>query len=171
MTLSYAVSFFGLLLAFIAYQRNHHGDDMWRRRPLGVSFFSAVYGYVIPAVAMLNVVITLVVKMFKGFEYDYLIWTTPTLLWSILVSIVLFLLVGRSLWQLKMPGYAGAFAVSAGLALLFLKLAVSSISDGKDLPITGAYITAVIWHLWWSWYMMKAEVRRAFAGSVAQPAE
>ena len=171
MTLAYAVSFFGLLLAFIAYQRNHHSDDMWRKRPLGVSFFSALYGYVVPAVAMLNVFITLIIKLFKGFDFDYLIWTTPAFFWSILVSIVLFLLVGRSLWQLKMPGYTGALVVSAGLALLFLKLAVANASISSEHQITAAYITAVIWHLLWSWYLIKAEIRKVFFGSTFQSAE
>ena len=171
MTLAYAVSFFGLLLAFIAYQRNHHSDEMWRKRPLGVSFFSAVYGYVVPVVAMLNVFITLIIKLVKGFEFDYLIWTTPALLWSILISIVLFLLVGRSFWQLKMPGYMGALIVSAGLAILFLKLAFLHASNSSEHQITAAYITAVIWHLIWSWYLVKAEIRKVFFGSSFQSAE
>ena len=66
MPIAYAVSFFGLLLAYIVYQRNHHQDDLWRIRPIGVSFFSALYGYILPLLVLLNAVITMLVKLFKG---------------------------------------------------------------------------------------------------------
>ena len=59
MTLAYAVSFFGMLLAYVVYQRNHNDNELWRRRPVGVSFFSAVYGYMLPAVLVLNALLTL----------------------------------------------------------------------------------------------------------------
>lgn len=161
MTVAYAVSFFGLLLAYIVYQRNYHSDDLWRLRPIGVSFFAAVYGFVLPLLVLLNAVITLLIKFYRGMEYNYLIWSTQALILPVAVAVVFFWLLGRLLWRMKVSGYASALVVGIILAVTLAYMLVKAIADGAGLHLLGAYATAVLWHLLWVIYFFKGSVRRA----------
>jgi len=161
MTIAYAVSFFGLLLAYIVYQRNHHSDDLWRLRPIGVSFFAAVYGYILPLLVVLNVLITLGVKLFKGMDYNYLIWSDNVLLVTVGPGVVFFWLLGRMLWRMKLAGYAAAVAVNILLAAILLERLWTAYANEVSLHLLGAYATAVLWHLLWLVYFFRSSVRRA----------
>jgi len=162
MTIAYAVSFFGLLLAYIVYQRNHHSDDLWRLRPIGVSFFAAVYGYLLPLLVLLNAVITLLAKLFKGMEYNYLIWSTQALILPVAVAAAFFWLLGRLLWRMKVSGYASALVVGIVLAATLVLVLGKAVTTGASLHLLGAYATAAIWHLLWVIYFFSGNVRRAF---------
>ena len=162
MTIAYAVSFFGLLLAYIVYQRNHHSDDLWRLRPIGVSFFAAVYGFVLPVLVLLNAVITMLVKLFRGMDYNYLIWSTQALILPVAVAVVFFWLLGRLLWQMKVSGYASALVAGIVLAATLVLLLGKAVTSGAGLHLLGAYATAVLWHLLWVIYFFSGNVRRAF---------
>ena len=107
MTISYTVSFFGLLLAYIVYQRNHNQDDLWRTRPVGVSFFAAVYGYILPLLLVANAGLTLLIKSFKGWDFNRFIWTDTALIWPI-AGVLMFWLIGKLFWRMKSGGYAAA---------------------------------------------------------------
>ena len=162
MTIAYAVSFFGLLLAFIVYQRNHHSDDLWRIRPIGISFFSAVYGYILPVLVLANAVITLLVKLFKGMDYNYLIWSNQFLLQTLPAAVIFFLVVGRQLWRMKITGYLASLIIGLLLSLLPAVVLIKEIPSGTSLHLLGAYATAAIWHLLWVIYFFSRHVRRAF---------
>jgi hypothetical protein len=162
MTIAYAVSFFGLLLAYIVYQRNHHKDDLWRLRPIGISFFAAVYGYVLPLLVLLNALITVIVKLFKGLEYNYLIWSTQALILPVIAAAVLFWLIGRFLWKMKPTGYAAAVAVGLLLAISLIYGLGKAITQDAGLHLLGAYVTAAVWHLLWVVYFFSGTVRHAF---------
>ncbi|MEA2062813.1 MAG: hypothetical protein U9P14_03870 [Gemmatimonadota bacterium] len=167
MTLAYAVSFFGLLLAFIVYQQKHHKDDLWRRRPIGVSFFAALYGYVFPLLVIFNALITLLVKLFKGMDYNYLIWSTGSLGVPVLVAVVLFWFLGKLLWRMEYTGYLVAVAVALILMGALGIITVKAIAGGASLHHLGAYVTAVLWHLLWAGYFFSGKVRQAFFSSHA----
>ena len=163
MTIAYAVSFFGLLLAYIVYQRNHHKDDLWRRRPVGVSFFAAVYGYIFPLLLVANAFLTLMIKIFKGWDFNRFIWTNQALGWPIVAGVVLFWLVGRLFWRMKSSGYAAAVIVTAAASVVMLLLVISGISQGRtDLHSLGSYATGLLWHILWTAYFLRAGVRGLF---------
>ena len=163
MTIAYAVSFFGLLLAYIVYQRNHHKDDLWRRRPVGVSFFAAVYGYILPLLLVANAILTLLIKLFKGWDFNRFVWTDQALGWPILAGVVLFWLLGRLFWRMKSAGYAAAVIIGAGATVATLWLVVSSISQGRtDLLSLGSYLTGFLWHALWTVYLLRFGVRGLF---------
>jgi len=170
MTIAYAVSFFGLLLAYIVYQRNNHKDDLWRRRPVGVSFFASVYGYILPLLLVANAFLTLVIKIFKGWDFNRFVWTNQALGWPILAGVVLFWLVGRLFWRMRSGGYAAAVIVSAAASVVMLLLMISGISQGRtDLHSLGSYATGFLWHVLWTVYFLRAGVRSLFftGGSAA----
>jgi len=163
MTIAYAVSFFGLLLAYIVYQRNHHKDDLWRRRPVGISFFAAVYGYILPLLLVANAFLTLMIKLFKGWDFNRFVWTDQALGWPILAGVVLFWLLGRLFWRMKGAGYAAAVIVGAGVSVGTLWLVASSISQGRaDLLSLGSYLTGFLWHVLWTVYLLRSGVRELF---------
>lgn len=173
MSLAYFVSFFGLLLAYIVYQRNNHRDELWRRRSIGISFFGSIYGYVIPLLIVINALITLGVKTFKGWNFDFLVWNTGALAIALPLGIVMFLLLGRQLWRLKSAGYWAGLAVALAGTSLSLTLAVNVIFGTESLPNVlheiGAYVTSFIWHALWTVYLLNGRVRRSFNGG-EQPA-
>lgn len=162
MTIAYAVSFFGLLLAYIVYQRNHHKDDLWRLRPVGVSFFAAVYGYILPLLLVANALLTLLIKLFKGWDFNRFVWTNEALGWPIL-GVVLFWLLGRLFWRMKSGGYVAAVIVSAAASVAMLLFMVSLVSQGTaDLHRFGSYATGLLWHVLWTAYFLRAGVRGLF---------
>ncbi len=163
MTLAYAVSFFGLLLAYIVYQRNHHKDDLWRRRPVGVSFFAAVYGYILPLLIVANAFLTILIKLFKGWDFNRFVWTNEALGWPIAAGVVLFWLFGRLFWRMKSGGYVAAVIMSGAVSVAMLFLVVSLISQGTaDLHRLGSYATGLLWHLLWTVYFLRTGVRGLF---------
>jgi len=162
MSIAYAVSFFGLVLAYIVYQRNHHRDDLWRRRPIGVSFFSAVYGYILPLLILANALLTLGIKIVKGWDFERFIWTDQALGWPILAGVILFWLVGRLFWRMKFAGYGAAVTVGLAGILGTLYLLFNGIIAGADLHRLGAYTTSLIWHILWTVYFLRTGVRRLF---------
>ncbi|MBN2290163.1 MAG: hypothetical protein JXQ83_12585 [Candidatus Glassbacteria bacterium] len=162
MTIAYAVSFFGLLLAYIVYQRNHHKDNLWRLRPIGVSFFAAVYGYILPLLIVANAFLTLLVKVFRGMEYNYLIWTDRVLILTVPAAVLLFWLLGKLLWRMKSAGYASALATGIVLTATMAVVLGKSIAGGGSLHLLGAYATAALWHMLWVIYFFSGNVRRAF---------
>ena len=163
MTIAYAVSFFGMLLAYIVYQRNYHQDDLWRLRPIGVSFFAAVYGYILPVLALVNVVITLIVKLSIGMDYNYLIWSNKFLLQTVPPAVIFFLLIGRQLWRMRIIGYVASLMTGILLAILMVVVLVKELASGAaGLHLLGAYATAALWHLLWVFYFFRASVRRPF---------
>ncbi len=168
MTLAYAVSFFGMLLAYIVYQRNHNDNELWRRRPLGVSFFSAVYGFIIPAVLVLNALFTLGIKIFRGWDFNTFVWTNASLIWSLPVAALLFLLVGRLSWKLERWGYLVCLLLVLAGSLFLLEGVYLRISKGHlDLHIIGSYVTGLIWHALWLAYFVRGETRMSFSQSSA----
>lgn len=163
MTIAYAVSFFGLLLAYIVYQRNHHKDDLWRRRPVGVSFFAAVYGYILPLLLVVNAFLTLLIKFYKGWDFNSFVWTSQALGWPIVAGVVLFWLFGRLFWRMKIGGYTAAVIVTAAASVAMLFLMISCISQGTaDLYRLGSYATGFLWHVLWTAYFLRAGVRGLF---------
>ncbi len=163
MTLAYAVSFFGMLLAYIVYQRNHNDDELWRRRPVGVSFFSAVYGYILPAVLVLNALLTLVIKIFRGWDFNAFVWTNSALIWPLPIAALLYLLVGRFSWKLERAGYWVCLLLALAGTLGLLAGAVSMISSGLiDLHRIGSYVTGLIWHVLWLAYFVRGTTRMSF---------
>ena len=163
MTIAYAVSFFGLLLAYIVYQRNHHKDDLWRRRPVGVSFFAAVYGYLLPLLIVANAFLTILIKLFKGWDFNRFVWTNEALGWPIAAGVVLFWLFGRLFWRMKSGGYVAAVIMSGAVSVAMLFLVVSLISQGTaDLHSLGSYATGLLWHLLWTAYFLRTGVRGLF---------
>jgi len=167
MTIAYAVSFFGLLLAYIVYQRNHHQDDLWRRRPVGVSFFTALYGYIIPAVILANAVLTLLIKAIKGWDFERFVWTTDAFTYALLVAAA-FGLMGRYTWRLKEIGYVLSLVLTVSVTLLMLYLSSRTISSGAaSLHELGSFITLFIWHLFWSAYFLTGRVRKLFFAAQA----
>jgi len=163
MTIAYTVSFFGLLLAYIVYQRNHNQDDLWRARPIGVSFFSAVYGYILPLLLLANAVLTLLIKSFKGWDFNRFIWTDSALVWPIAAGILMFWLIGKLFWRMKKGGYAAALAISLGVSLVLIYAAVTGMSRGdSDLYRLGSVITGLIWHLSWMSYFLRLDIRGLF---------
>ncbi len=163
MTLAYAVSFFGMLLAYIVYQRNNNDNELWRRRPVGVSFFSAVYGYILPAVLVLNALLTLVIKIFRGWDFNAFVWTNAALGWPLLVAALLYLTVGRFSWKLDRWGYRVCLLLSLAGALALLAGIASLISSGSfDLHKIGSYVTGLIWHVLWAAYFFRGSTRMVF---------
>ncbi|MBW7995518.1 MAG: hypothetical protein FVQ81_02880 [Candidatus Glassbacteria bacterium] len=164
MTLAYAVSFFGMLLAYIVYQRNHNENELWRRRPVGVSFFSAVYGYIIPAVFVLNALLTLFIKIFRGWDFNAFVWTNQALGWPLAAAALLYWLVGRHSWRLdRWLGYGICLLLALAGTAALLAGTVSMISARiADLHIIGSYVTALIWHVLWSVYFIRAGTRTSF---------
>ncbi len=163
MTLAYAVSFFGMLLAYIVYQRNNNHNELWRRRPVGVSFFSAVYGYILPAVLVLNALLTLVIKIFRGWDFNAFVWTNAALGWPLLIAALLYLLVGRFSWKLDRWGYRVCLLLALSGALALLAGIASLISSGYfDLHKIGSYVTGLIWHVLWAVYFFRGSTRMAF---------
>ncbi len=162
MTIAYAVSFFGMLLAYIVYQRNYHKDDLWRLRPIGVSFFAAVYGYILPVLALVNAVITLGVKLSIGMDYNYLIWSNKFLLQTVPAAVIFFLVIGRQLWRMRLIGYVASLMMGILLAVLMVVVLVKEITSGAGLHLLGAYATAALWHLLWVFYFFRPSIRRPF---------
>lgn len=171
MSLAYFVSFFGLLLAYIVYQRNHHRDELWRRRSIGISFFGSLYGYIIPVLIVLNALITLGIKAFRGWEFDFLIWNMKALQLALPAGLLMFFLLGRLLWKLKPMGYWAGLVVALTGAVWTFKLAYDAWFSAESIQLTeiGAYVTAFIWHALWSAYMLNGSVRNSFSGG-RQPA-
>lgn len=164
MSLAYAVSFFGMLLAYIVYQRNNNDDELWRLRPIGVSFFSAVYGYILPAVIVLNALLTLLIKIFRGWDFNTFVWTNHAMGWPLLAAALLYWLVGRHSWRLK--GWMGygvclllALAGTAGMIAGTVSLISARVAD---LHKIGAYVTGFIWHGLWAVYFVRAGTRTVF---------
>jgi hypothetical protein len=163
MSIAYAVSFFGLLLAYIVYQRNHHKDDLWRLRPVGVSFFAAVYGYILPLLILANAFLTLLIKLFKGWDFNRFVWTNQALGWPIVVAVILFWLVGRLFWRMKSSGYAAAVVVTAAASVAMMLMVIYGITQGAtDLHRLGSMATGLLWHLLWTVYFLRANVRGLF---------
>ena len=163
MTLAYAVSFFGMLLAYIVYQRNNNQDELWRRRPVGVSFFSAVYGYILPAVLVLNALLTLVIKLFRGWDFNTFVWTNHALLWPPLVAVLLYWLVGRHTWKLDRLGYTVCLLLAvAGTVVLLVGTISLFVRQLIDLHLIGSYVTGLIWHALWAIYFFKSATRTIF---------
>jgi hypothetical protein len=163
MTLAYAVSFFGMLLAYIVYQRNHNQDELWRRRPVGVSFFSAVYGYILPLVLLLNAVLTLFIKLFRGWEFNAFVWTSHALVWPPLVAVLLFWLVGIHSWKLDKLGWVVCVLLTlAGTTALLIGTVSLIVNRMIDLHLIGSYVTGLIWHVLWAMYFIKAATRSTF---------
>lgn len=168
MTLAYAVSFFGMLLAYIVYQRNHNDNELWRRRPVGVSFFSAVYGYMLPAVLVLNALLTLAIKIFRGWDFNTFVWTNAALGWPLLVAALLYLLVGRFSWKLDRRGYWVCLLLALGGSLALIVGVAELISIGlTDLHKIGSYVTGLIWHILWAVYFIRGTTRMSFFQSGA----
>ncbi|HUU28877.1 MAG TPA: hypothetical protein VM123_13785 [archaeon] len=163
MTIAYAVSFFGLLLAYIVYQRNHHYDDLWRKRPVGVSFFAALYGYILPVLFLINCILTLAIKFAKGWEFNSFVWNTQALIWPVPVGIILFWLLGRRFWRMDAGGYAAALAVTASATAVMIYLVAYAVSAGHELTRLGVFATGLLWHLVWMIYLLGAKVRRSFS--------
>ena len=162
MSIAYMVSFFGLLLAYIVYQRNHNQDDLWRTRPIGVSFFAAVYGYILPLLLVANAGLTLLIKSFKGWDFNRFIWTDTALIWPI-AGVLMFWLIGKLFWSMKSGGYAAAVAISFGVSLVLIYEAVTGMTRGEsDLYRLGSVITGLIWHLSWMFYFLRLEIRGLF---------
>ncbi len=170
MSLAYGVSFFGLLLAYIVYQRNHHKDELWRLRPIGISFFGVVYGYVLPVIALLNALITVGVKAVRGWDYNLLIWNTASLLYVLPAALLLFLLIGRQLWRLRLPGYLAGVAVAAAGTVWTAQLSFQAWFGGvANLHVIGAAVTGLIWHALWTYYLLRGRTRQLF--SAARPVQ
>ncbi|HLA41364.1 MAG TPA: hypothetical protein VJ417_15285 [Candidatus Glassbacteria bacterium] len=167
MTIAYAVSFFGLLLAYIVYQRNHNQDELWRRRPVGISFFAALYGYIIPAAILANAVLTLAIKAIKGWEFNRFIWTTEAFTYAVLIGVVLELM-GRYTWRLKVVGYVSCLLLSSAATVWMLYLSAGTLTAGEtSLHEAGSFITLFIWHLFWTGYFLSGKVRRLFFATQA----
>jgi len=163
MTLAYAVSFFGMLLAYIVYQRNNNQDELWRRRPVGVSFFSAVYGFILPAVLVLNALLTVIIKLFRGWDFNSFVWTNHALGLPLLAAVLLYWLVGRHSWKLDRLGYVVCLVVAiAGTVALLLGTIALFVNQIVDLHKIGSFVTGLIWHTLWSVYFIKAETRTMF---------
>ncbi len=162
MSLAYGVSFFGLLLAYIVYQRNHHRDELWRQRPVGISFFGIVYGYVLPLILAVNALITLGLKAVRGWDYNFLIWNTGALI-SALAGVLVFFLLGRQLWRLRFSGYAAGLVIAVigtvWTGFFSVKVCFAEI---KSLHQIGAFITGFIWHGLWAYYLLKSQTRKQF---------
>ena len=163
MTLAYAVSFFGLLLAYIVYQRNHNKNDLWRKRPVGVSFFAALYGFIIPLILLANAVLTLMIKLFKGWDFNSFVWTNEALIWPLPAGALLFWLIGRMFWNVKTAGYIAALIICSVSSLELIYLTITNISMGAaDLFTIGSCITGLIWHVLWAAYFIRSTVRGLF---------
>lgn len=167
MSLAYGVSFFGLLLAYIVYQRNHHRDELWRQRPIGISFFGIVYGYVLPLILAVNALITLGLKATRGWDYNFLIWNTGALICA-LAGVLVFFLLGRQLWRLRLSGYAaGLLIAAAGTVLTGMFSVKVCLAETKSLHQIGAFITGFIWHGLWAYYLLKSQTRKIFSSTAA----
>ncbi len=162
MSLAYAVSFFGMLLAFIVWQRNHSPDELWRRRPVGVSFFSILYGFILPLLFLLNGLLTLGIKLVRGWEFNSFVWNTQALTWPLLVGVVLFWLFGRLFWRLSRAGYAAAVGIALAALVALALFTVNSLIDRTNFHLLGAVITGLIWHGAWLCYLLTGGIRRLF---------
>jgi hypothetical protein len=163
MSLAYTVSAFGALLAYIVYQRNHHPDELWRRRPVGISFFSALYGFILPMLFVANGFLTLIIKAAMGWDFNRFVWNDQALTWPILAGLVMFWLVGRLFWRMKMAGYTAAVALAAAVTVALSFLIARTEFGEASLHRLGAYISAFIWHLIWTVYLLRSGVRCLFA--------
>ena len=120
-------------------------------------------GLVMPLLLLANAVLTLLIKSFKGWDFNRFIWTDSALVWPIAAGILMFWLIGKLFWRMKKGGYAAALAISLGVSLVLIYAAVTGMSRGdSDLYRLGSVITGLIWHLSWMSYFLRLDIRGLF---------